>query len=174
MFVSQMLRKNIHGLLIVLWLVVGIMVRLSTNSLELTNSKSNSVVYAPVTIPSVIPLSGTFGLENTQGLYWLSGKEVVFKLVNPLEISVQLETIIINSQSPCGGMPRVKSAVVTNVPSAIITSTSSSFKGTVKMSARSQVEMRVLYHAKRCVISSDPRVFWGAINKISTSWISVR
>jgi hypothetical protein len=32
----------------------------------------------------------------------------------------------------------------------------------------------ITYDSKRCVIKSDPRVFWGAIKKISTTWGKLR
>lgn len=165
-----MFRRNLVGILMIVWLAVGLIVRLNFETIPLTTPELSTSIPEKSTIPFAYPIDGTFGLENKEGLYWLSKPNVSFRIDNPLNSAVQIFILIEATASPCGFLPTIQTATIEGNHPENLKITGPSLNLTVDLLANSEVELRVRYKTERCVIKSDPRIFLGAIGKITTSW----
>jgi hypothetical protein len=162
--------ENWIGAVVVFWLALGLFVRLTSSAVIAPVERSVNWVVENSVKPIAFPVDGTYGLENEAGQFWMSKSNLVFILRNPLLVPIKLEARVISGPNPCGNPTRFVTAKVADAASMWIVEDDRTVLIASQLEAGGSSKIRLTYSGSSCLIDSDPRLFWGSVEKITTTW----
>lgn len=151
---------GIIGIYIILWLTFGVIVH---------TLKDPVLTYS---YPVLTPKEGTYGLEHS-GFYWMGSDLIVFEANNPTSGPIRFVSSIALGSNPCGVTPVFDSSAGMSLQAIELLGEGRLMVIKTDLESRESKIFRVKFLAHRCKIESDPRVFLGSIEKISSTWKSV-
>jgi len=157
-------------MIMIFWFGLGAIVRFSSSPIIPPVVRSINWAVENSVDPIAYPVEGTYGLENDDGQYWMSSPNLVFELRNPLSVPIKMEVRVISGPNPCGIPTEVIAAKASSINSKWAIGNRQSLVITSRLKAGGTAKFRVAYSGSSCLIDSDPRLFWGSIDKVTTTW----
>ena len=145
------------GVFLISWLLLGVLVNARIESIR------------SFSFPVLTPKEGTYGPESL-GTYWMKDSQVVFEAYNPLSSPIQLVSRVVWASNPCGDYPVFQSITDSFKGSIQVDEKARSFVLRTRLESNEIKEVRVKFSAVKCKIETDPRVFLGSIQAISSTW----
>lgn len=168
--VDSFIKIKFVGLLLVIWLGLGLMVRFLYHPLIPIAPQDVVSVSVPTT-PYAFFSGGTFGRERSDGLHWMKDNVVSYRVVNPLVISVIVDSTIDILADPCGVKSELLRISPENSETLEISSTSQRVSLSSLMGAFETRDFKLIFKKSRCVINTDPRVHRGGLLVKPIVWV---